>query len=424
MQGHTFTDTELLAAARKALYERSRLLSPDATLTSLQDLKVWVGEELAFEEAASTSLGRVLSDLWYAEYLDQLPPLLNKFERLASAYFVRRGSVPAFHGFCNAWREGLLRRVLQFAEEDLEIDDHGHAPVPYALLAAGALGRHEQTLEDSDSYFLVWTRGEGKYFERFSYRILAILDQLGMLGKDSLGSIPRVIWRGSLCDWERSVDIDSDQQDHLSHLEQLADLRHLCGDESLGLEALAIARASLADCRDRGKLTGFAGKAAAAPVALGVFGGIRLERAGEYAGCFNLAGSGLNPLVSGVRQLAMQHDVELGTTLARLEALSAIGALEEQLVRRLQAAYHQLAGLKIGKEIALQPAYLDPSELSILEQQKLRAALEAVRQLQRVIKRGELAKARRFAKSTTRQASPSEAPAQFSLGSSPLGKEG
>ncbi|OGU11539.1 MAG: hypothetical protein A2075_23300 [Geobacteraceae bacterium GWC2_58_44] len=385
--GKTFSDTELLNGARKGLYERSRLLSPDATLSAIQDLKFWVAEELSFEEGASASFGRILSELWHSEYLDQLPPLLNRFERLVCAYFVRRGSVTAFHGFCNAWREGVLRRILLFAEEGLELNDPGHPPVPYALLVAGSLGRREQTLEDGSRYFLVWPEGDEGYFEQFAYRIMAILEQCSLVGDIRPNTVGRILWRGSLADWEELAAAQGEGEELSAHLELLSDLRHVYGDETIGSKATQMARSCLEGYRNDPHITTLAGRQIAAPVALGILGRIRVERTGEHVGSFNLAQSGLTPLVNAVRLLAMQHDLNPGPTLERLTALSTLRILEEPYVKRIEAAYHLLAGLKIGKEIALEQPYICPAGLTPVERQKLKAALETVRHLQRLVRR-------------------------------------
>jgi CBS domain-containing protein len=387
--GKTCSDAELLNSVRKGLFERSRLLTSDATQAALQDLKLWVAEELSFEEAASASFGRALSDLWHTEYLDQLPPLLNKFERLASAYFVRRGSVTAFHGFCNAWREGVLRRVLLFAEEELEVTDDGQPPLPYALLAAGSLGRHEQTLEETDPYFLIRSGGDGEYFENFAYRVMAILDQFGLLGKGRIGSVARLLWHGTLEEWE-SLAGAPEVEGLGNPIQLLADLRFVCGDESIGCETVRIAGSHLARCCNQETFPQLSKQAVAEQVALGIFGGIRVESSGEHPGALNLWDSGLSPLVSVVRLLAVQHGLDAGPTLGRLAALGSMGILEKDLVERLEAAYHLLASLKIGKEIALEQPYLNPADLTAADQQKLKGALEAVRQLQRVVRRTQL----------------------------------
>jgi CBS domain-containing protein len=383
--GEFISEAELMIGSKKGLYDRSRLLAPDATLAVIQDLKQWIDQELAFEEGASASFGRVLSELWHAEYLDQLPPLLNRFERLVSAYFVRRGSVPGFHGFCNAWREGVLQRILQFAEEGPELNDQGHAPAPYALLASGSLGRREPTFEEAEHYFLVWRGEEAEYFEPFAYRIIAILDQCGLIVKDGPALLGKALWRGSLDDWCGFVAGGSQAPEQPNQLELLADLRYLCGDATIGGEAVHQVRSRLERMRGNGEFLGLARDVVETPVAIGLLGGIRVEKTGEYAGCCNPEQSGLDPLVSAVRLLAAQHNLEPGPTLERLAALGSLGVLEEARVARLIASYHVLAGLKVRREIALEHPYLDPAVLSDGEREKLKDALDAVRQLQRLV---------------------------------------
>ena len=379
-------DAEFLIAAKKGLYDRSRLLSPDATLAAIEGLKQWIDQELAFEEGASASFGRILSELWHAEYLDQLPPLQNRFERLVSAYFVRRGSVTAFHSFCNAWRDGVLQRILQFAEEGPELNDLGHAPAPYALLAAGILGRREQTLEEAERYFLVWRGEEAEYFEPFAYRVIALLDQLGIAGKEGTAYPGQVLWRGSLDNWCGYLAGEAQGGELFSPLEIIADLRHVGGDQELGLAAVRQARSSLERSRWDEEFQRLAREVVEAPVALRLMGGIRVEKSGEHIGCCNPERSGLHPLVGSVRLLATRYHLDHGPTLDRLRALGSLGVLKGAQVEQLAASYHELAGRKVRREIALEGPFLNPSSLTVGERTRLIAAFEAVRQLQRLVR--------------------------------------
>jgi CBS domain-containing protein len=380
------SDTELLIRAKKGLYDRSRLLSPESTLATIMDLKGWIAQELAFEEGASASFGRILSELWHAEYLDQLPPLLNRFERLVSAYFVRRGSVPAFHGFCSAWRDGVLRRILLFAEEGPELNDQGHAPGPYALLASGSTGRREQTLEETERYFLVWGGEDNAYFEPFAYRVMAILDHYGLIGKDGSSALSKALWRGNQADWAEYLEGEPRVSEQPARLEILADLRHLSGDQAIGHDAVHQARAQLERGRARGEHQDLARPVIEAPVALGLMGGIRVEKTGDHVGFCNPEKGGLDPLVTAVRLLSVQYSLEPGSTLDRLAALGVLGVFEGAQQEQLVIAYHQLAGMKVRREIALEPPYLDPAGLSEAEREKLKGALEAVRQLQKTVR--------------------------------------
>lgn len=380
------SDAELLTGAKMGLYGRSRLLPPDATLATIQDMKQWIDRELAFEEGASASFGRILSELWHAEYLDQLPPLLNRFERLVSAYFVRRGSVTAFQGFCNAWRDGVTRRILQFAEEGPEVNDQGHVPAPYALLASGSMGRREQTMEEGGRYFLVWKGEESGYFRPFAYRVMAIFDHYGIIGKEGSAFLGKALWFGSLDDWSGYLAGEAWQSEQPGRLEILADLRHLCGDEEIGAEAARQARGYLERNRGGGEFQKLAREVVDAPVALSLIGGIRVEKSGEHVGCCNPEQSGLHPLVSAVRLLAAQHNVDPGPTRDRLTALGSLGVLNEGQVERLTASYHLLAGLKVRREIALEHPYLNPASLAENDRKKFKSALEAVRDLQRVVR--------------------------------------
>lgn len=262
------------------------------------------------------------------------------------------------------------------------------------MLAAGSLGRREQTMEEADRYFLVWTEGDPAYFEQFAYQFIAILDQCGVIAKEGAAAIDRILWRGSLEAWEGLGRVRGEVEVPSLHMEFLSDLRHICGEEAVGREAIRIGRSYLESCRLDAQLPKLARHAVAVPVALNIFGGIRVERSGEHAGCFDLTRSALYPLVNAVRLLAVQHELDPGATLGRLAALGSLEVLEKGLVARLEAAYHLLATLKIGKEIALEHPSLDPAGLTADERHKVKRALEAVRQLQCHVRRALLDKGR------------------------------
>ena len=84
--------------------------------------------------------------------------------------------------------------------------------------------------------------------------------------------------------------------------------------------------------------------------------------------------------------MAAQHNVDPGPTRDRLTALGSLGVLNEGQVERLTASYHLLAGLKVRREIALEHPYLNPASLAENDRKKFKSALEAVRDLQRVVR--------------------------------------
>lgn len=392
-------ETELLAALKKNLYEQTRRLDPTRTLELIQHLKESVTEELTFEEGAAASLGRLLSELSFSQYVDQLPPLLNSFDRLVSAYFVRRGSVSGFYGFCTVWRERLVHRTLLLAEEGLELNDLGRPPAPYALLASGILGRREQTLEDASRYFLVWQDDAGDYFHDFTYRLLAILQQCSLIGRSTSDFMGKVLWRGPLSRWEKwtTGGDDTAVDEPFRRLELVGDLRFIAGDKALGREVLMQGRSLLERARGNEWYEVMAQRAVSAEVALTLGGVLRLERGGEHDGCLKLTQQAIRPLVSLVRFLSVEHGLETAPTVERIRALGSLGVLDQEMVGLLCDAADLFEMLKIRKEIALQPPYLDPDEITPHERYRLRIGLDAVRRLQKATKRALAARKRRGA---------------------------
>jgi CBS domain-containing protein len=101
---------------------------------------------------------------------------------------------------------------------------------------------------------------------------------------------------------------------------------------------------------------------------------------------------GTFPIVHGVRALCLAHGVRATATTERLALLEARGQLEATLARDLTEALHYLMGLKLRHQLrqraaGLQPGNLvRPSELSTLERDQFKGALEIVGRFRAVLR--------------------------------------
>jgi len=94
---------------------------------------------------------------------------------------------------------------------------------------------------------------------------------------------------------------------------------------------------------------------------------------------------GTFPIVHGVRALALKHRLRESGTLPRLQALAALGRLDEALARDLGEALHLLMGVRLNHQLQQRARggaasnAVRPSELSTLERETLQNALAIVR---------------------------------------------
>lgn len=387
--------TDLMAGLKGKLDEKMAYLLSGEDEELLLGFKMRLEEELAFEEDVSDRFADCMAELERVEYADQLPSLLERFNRTATDHFARRGSVVALHELCTACYDVVMRKALELAVAGMELDSKESPAVPYCFLAGGSAGRMEQTLGDGAEYFLVHEDSRGDhsaYFEEFAYRFIAILKLCGFsnAGKRPLSGAG--VWHGAGDGWR------SWARNQLHHgweglgarLASLADLRGICGDKTMIADLTRFARNVLTEEPQAETFAPAMRKLSSLPVALGMFGGFRVVRSGEHRGEFDLEKFGLTPLVINVRILAIRHGLAETGTVGRIKALLDGGYLGVELAERLLNAYHIVTRQKIIMEIGhgagmTEGFFLNPEDLPAEEAHHLKIGLEAVVSLQRIV---------------------------------------
>ena len=410
---------DLSGSLKETLTEKMAYLLPGEQVALLLNMQGRLQEELAFEKESQAGFAGIMAELEGAVYEDMLPSLHQRYRRMAVYYFARRGSVLAFHGLCNAWLDSLVCKVLELAAAGLELADMGKPPVPYCLLATGVAGREEQALAAKLEYFLVYAEDTGNaadYFNQFAYRIIAVLEACGMvLGGDRMEQGQK-IWHGSAASWRRWVEdeLHREPAPHPSLLTVLpsftvsmkplhqedwerspiiftiADLRVVCGDHQLTSELMDFVRSMVMKERETETFTLLARKVVAMPVALGFFGGFRVERHGEHRGEFNVEEFALAPLVLNVAILACKYGLLQTGTIPRIKGLVEGGRLGVELGERLLRAFHEFSRQRIVQVVnsaAVSPSgfYLNPDNLEEEDMKYFKNGLESLTTLQKII---------------------------------------
>lgn len=361
--------------------------------------------ELDYESQLDAELAALHQALREAVAPADLCALAARHAELLSAHFSRRASVLALTGAANAWHDLLVARAALLAEERMLSLGQGSPPV-YALLVTGDRGREEQTLHGKNRYLLLHQLDSERFF-LFTRQLATALKEAGVIaGEEGL-------WHGSLADWRallkgsgaaRKRDPREEMENPLPpfaapmkggspsmpdwqwRLEATADLSFVTGYEPLADEAINAAAASLKEQRSREAFFQLARKAIHLPLALGHFGRWRLEKSGEHKGEIDVEGLGLTPLVSAVRVLAIHMGVQGGGTLHRVRELLYRGLFSVELAERVLEALQCLMQLRILSEIRGEAAgaYANPEEFTLEQDERIRAAFEAVLDLQKM----------------------------------------
>jgi len=394
---------ELVASFQERLGRRLGGSSEEEALLFLRKVAGSLQEELAYEGELARESAVLDEALEAAASPEELKPLIARYRELLSAHFRRRLSVPSLCAGCAGLHDRSAARALALAGERMLALGQG-SPPRHALLVSGDRGREEQTLFGENRYLLLHEEESPRCF-LFSRQLQIALRELGLLASDQL------FWHGALADWRlalaESFDLDARPAVALTpcppfsapsrqgprelpewewRLEAISDLLFLRGDAALAAQALELAAATVRGQRRAPAFLQLSRRVIGLPLALGRFGRWRLERDGEHRGELNLEEFARGPLVMTLRVLALYEGVEGRASVERIQALLERGVLSVELSERLLKAYQLFMQQKVLSEIRneQESAYLNPEEFEPGDEERLRGALEALLNLQKI----------------------------------------
>lgn len=352
-------------------------------LVTTTDLVRHQGASAAFLVSA---LRRAASTAELAAISARLPEL--QIQLVASGVAPRRLGQAVSAAF-----DALTVRLVELAEAQL-----GPAPVPFAWLACGSQGRHEQTIHTDQDNALLLDDGfdearHGAWFEAMARLVVDGLVACGVprCGGDVMATNPR--WRLTCAGWRRAFEgwIARPERKALMHLSLFFDLRAIAGERAL-LEPIMVEvrRRARGDPLFMGHL---AANAVQLRPPLGIFRQLVVVREGERADTLDLKMGGILPVVDLARVAALDAGADAVETTDRLRAAAGTPALSRAGAQDLEAALGFFGAVRAGhqagqaKRGVAPDNHVPPAALSPLEQAQLRDAFAAVRQQQEALGR-------------------------------------
>ena len=290
------------------------------------------------------------------------------------------------------FNDGFTQRIISLMEslEGIAL------PAKAAFLALGSEGRGEQTLRTDQDSALIYaddiSPAELNDCTRFADRLVDALEFVGIprCPGNTMASNPQ--WQHSLTEWKQLLEkwISVPTGEHMVSFGMFQDFRTIHGDSSLehalhGFIHVTTQRNMLFFPYVAKNIVRFK-----AP--LGMFGRIKVERRGANRGKVDLKKSGIFALTEGVSLLALENNVDEGTTWDKLEKLEQMGVLSSKSSETLSEAFTQLVNLRLQRQLSDLAAgnkpgnAVDPLRLPHKTQSQLREALRGVNQLLRIIR--------------------------------------
>jgi CBS domain-containing protein len=128
------------------------------------------------------------------------------------------------------------------------------------------------------------------------------------------------------------------------------------------------------------------------PAPLGMFGRIKVERRGTNRGKVDLKKAGIFAITEGASLLALENNVDKGTTWDKLEKLGQMGVLSSGDTEKICDAFSRLVNFRLQRQLSDMAAgkapgnAIDPLRLPEKSQKQLREALRSVNQFLRIIR--------------------------------------
>ncbi len=282
----------------------------------------------------------------------------------------------------------MTARAAQLAEQAMRDEGWGAPPAPYCVLLLGSGGRRESLFGADQDNAIVHDGAEphDAWFAELGRRMNLTLDQAGVPLCRGGVMAGNKTWRHNLPGWRDAIDRWMGEADgeELLNVAIFCDFRPVHGEMTLARHVRAhLAEAAATSPRF---LHAMAGTVSGMGTALGVLGQFKTRE-----GRIDIKMTGLIPLVSTVRLLALKHRITATGTVERLRALSAGGQLSgkdadtfveghELMVRAL--LYQQIADLDAGRPISNR---VDPHILKKDDRNSLKAAFKALSSLNWVL---------------------------------------
>ncbi|MGQ7790865.1 DUF294 nucleotidyltransferase-like domain-containing protein [Faunimonas sp. B44] len=344
---------------------------------------------LRLRATEAISLGDAIDD---ARNVAALAAAWARLPAVAESLVAEDVDARAIAGVISRELGAATRQAAVLAEAKLRQEGLGDPPVPYALLVLGSAGRGESLLALDQDNAIVFAEGEpdgpeDRYFARLGAEIADALHAIAVPYCKGGVMARNPAWRGSLATWHGRVAswLERSRPEDLLSVDIFFDLRAVHGESGLAHRLLADAQEGARGSLAFLKLLAEAGGKIHSP--FGLFGALRTED-----GRLDLKMSGLFPVVTAARILAIRHGIAERSTPRRLEGLRKrqVGAGAD--LERLVAAHAVLLKRVLAQQIEDIHDGVPPSNkvkvkaLGRAEQSELKDALAAIGQVPHIVR--------------------------------------
>jgi CBS domain-containing protein len=277
--------------------------------------------------------------------------------------------------------------------------DMGSPPVGFCWLVMGSEGRKEQTFStDQDNAIIFEDTGQEAdneaakpYFLEFARKAVHHLAKCGyrLCNGDMMASNPD--WTQPLPAWKKMFDdwIFSPDPEEVLYSTIFFDFRPGFGNGQLAEELRSHLMKRTA--AEKVFIHHLARNCLDIRPPLSMFKQFKVEKEGPFKGEVNLKEKGLTPFVDFARLMCLDHGLPATNTLERFESLRKEAFISHDFAARVMEAYEFLMELRLKEQLReMQDGkdpnnFVNPSELSDLDQRLLKKAFSLIGEAQSFI---------------------------------------
>lgn len=290
-----------------------------------------------------------------------------------------------------ALNDSITQRVIELVLSKRDL------PGAWCWLALGSEGRLEQTLTtDQDNALIFVPDGDigtaRRRFLEFGAEVNAALDVCGfplcrgdIMARNPKWCLTPEEWKAVFSGWIRNTEAEA-----LLNASIFFDLRALAGEARLAgdLRATILPEAAANAAFRRA----MAENAVRVKPPLGVLRDFAPDDSKDFPGTLDLKGYGARLFVDAARMLALAHGLPATSTVARLRAAAAAGALPQAEADAMGDAFHYIQTLRLRRQYLTPDVArgsenrIDPEQLNAIDRRILKEAFRQAGVLQERLK--------------------------------------
>ncbi|MCF6247024.1 MAG: DUF294 nucleotidyltransferase-like domain-containing protein [Desulfobacula sp.] len=350
-------------------------------------------KNLISAQANSTNL--LIKTIQSADQIDHLAGIHSKLSELLLAP-IKNGSNPEYiTKLITSFSEAILDRIIRFTIEELELP-----PCKFVFMIMGSEGRDEQTLISDQDNALVYedildpekAKKASDYFTRFSQLVCDRLNTAGFkycdgnnMAKNPKWCQPLSVWKDYFTNWIRSLNPEK-----ILYSSIFFDFRGAWGDLTLTDELKSHLQKSVKEWP--GILRCLTNNAFQFKPPVSFFGNFIVEEKGDHKDSFDIK-KALLPIIDFARIYSLKEGISATNTLTRLFRLYTKRTLTNKQYLDIVRSYNHMMNLRFLRQIttimdeeAEPDNYINPSNLSSLDQAMLKEIFKIIEKLQQKLK--------------------------------------